>query len=90
MNCRGVSGHSSPDSSRTRRSPGPCARGPPRPGWSYGEAGGNLDWSAASLRAGRNIRRLCSRHRQAAPPDVDGDLVDYGEIISRFPQVYPA
>jgi hypothetical protein len=35
MNCRGVSGHSSPDSSRTRRSPGPCARGPPRPGWSY-------------------------------------------------------
>ncbi|MET7852373.1 hypothetical protein [Streptomyces avermitilis] len=52
------------------------------------DAGGDLDWSAASARAGRNIGRLCSRHRQAAPPDVDADLVDYGEIITRFPQAY--
>ncbi|MFJ4979191.1 hypothetical protein ACIP6X_28275 [Streptomyces coeruleorubidus] len=34
------------------------------------EAGGDLDWCAASVRTVRNIRRLCSRHRQAAPPDV--------------------
>lgn len=51
-------------------------------------AGGDLDWSASSARAGRNIRQLCSRHRKAAPPDADGDLVDYGEILARFPQTY--
>ncbi len=32
------------------------------------DAGGDLDWSAASGRAGRNIGRLCSRHRKAAGP----------------------
>lgn len=52
------------------------------------EAGGDLDWSADSARAGRNIRRLCSRHREARPPEADGDLVDYGEIVNRFPQAY--
>ncbi|MFI6158248.1 hypothetical protein ACIBCA_36805 [Kitasatospora sp. NPDC051170] len=52
------------------------------------EAGGELDWSADSARAGRNIGRLCSRHRQAAGPEVDADLVDYAEIVQRFPQVY--
>ncbi len=52
------------------------------------EAGGELDWSADSARAGRNIGRLVSRHRQAAGPEVDADLVDYAEIVQRFPQAY--
>jgi len=52
------------------------------------EAGGELDWSADSARAGRNIGRLCSRHRKAGAPDSDGDLVDFGVIVQRFPQVY--
>jgi hypothetical protein len=52
------------------------------------DAGGDLDWSAASARAGRNIRRLCSRHRKAAPADADGDLADYSDIVARFPKVY--
>ena len=52
------------------------------------KAGGELDWSADSARAGRNIRRLCSRHRQAAPESVDAELVDFADIVQRFPQVY--
>lgn len=52
------------------------------------DAGGDLDWSAASARAGRTIRRLCSRYRKAAPADADGDLVDYSDIVARFPKVY--
>lgn len=52
------------------------------------EAGGELDWSADSARAGRNIGRLCSRHRQAAAAEVDADLVDFAVIVRRFPQVY--
>lgn len=52
------------------------------------EAGGELDWSAASARAGRQLCRLTSRHREAALPEVDADLVDFAEIVQRFPQVY--
>jgi hypothetical protein len=52
------------------------------------DAAGDLDWSADSARAGRNIARLCSHHRQAARPEVDADLVDYARIVARFPQVY--
>lgn len=52
------------------------------------EAGGELDWSAASARAGRQLSRLASRHREAALPEVDADLVDFAEIVARFPQVY--
>lgn len=52
------------------------------------DAGGDLDWSARSARAGRNIVRLCSRYRKAALPEVDADLVDFGDIVQRFPQVY--
>lgn len=52
------------------------------------DAGGDLDWSMESTRAGRNIKRLCSRHRQAAGPEADADLVDFAQVVSRFPQVY--
>ncbi|MFB6608658.1 hypothetical protein ACFCYU_40405, partial [Streptomyces noursei] len=52
------------------------------------EAGGELDWSAASARAGRQLCRLTSRHREAAAPEVDADLVDFAAIVERFPQVY--
>ncbi|MFJ2406676.1 hypothetical protein ACIOUE_35855 [Streptomyces xanthochromogenes] len=52
------------------------------------EAGGELDWSAASAHAGRQLCRLTSRHRDAAPREVDGDLVDFAEIVARFPQAY--
>ncbi|AEY94368.1 hypothetical protein SHJG_p253 (plasmid) [Streptomyces hygroscopicus subsp. jinggangensis 5008] len=52
------------------------------------ESGGELDWSAASARAGRQLCRLTSRHREAAAPGVDADLVDFAAIVQRFPQVY--
>ncbi|MGW7260722.1 hypothetical protein [Streptomyces sp. NPDC054834] len=52
------------------------------------DGGGDLDWSADSARAGRTIQRLVSRHRKAAGPEADGDLVDFGVIVTRFPQVY--
>ncbi|MDW8478364.1 hypothetical protein R3L02_42205 [Streptomyces scabiei] len=52
------------------------------------DAGGDLDWSADSGHAGRNITRLCKRDRKAAGPEADADLVDYGTIVARFPQVY--
>ncbi|MEU5610559.1 hypothetical protein AB0H03_17795 [Streptomyces sparsogenes] len=52
------------------------------------EAGGELDWSAASARAGRQLCRLTSRHREAAPPEVDADLVNFADVVQRFPQVY--
>ncbi|MEU5163384.1 hypothetical protein AB0G74_27760 [Streptomyces sp. NPDC020875] len=52
------------------------------------EAGGELDWSAASARAGRQLCRLTSRYRQAAQPEVDSDLVDYTEVVGLFPQAY--
>ncbi|MFD9714442.1 hypothetical protein ACFWBR_41475 [Streptomyces sp. NPDC060006] len=52
------------------------------------EAGGELDWSAAAAHAARNICRLTSRHREAAPREVDAHLVDFAEIVERFPQVY--
>ncbi|MGX5185773.1 hypothetical protein ACWKT5_23850 [Streptomyces avermitilis] len=52
------------------------------------DTGGELDWSAASARAGRQLCRLTSRHREAAQPDVDADLVDFAEIVQRFHQVY--
>ncbi|MCQ4045795.1 hypothetical protein ACFOSC_27735 [Streptantibioticus rubrisoli] len=52
------------------------------------EAGGELDWSAASARAGRQLCRLTSRHREAALPEVDADLVDFAEVVAHFPQVY--
>ncbi|MEU0032047.1 hypothetical protein [Streptomyces sp. NPDC006335] len=52
------------------------------------EAGGELDWSAASAHAGRQLCRLTSRHREAAPREVDADLVDFADIVARFPQVY--
>ncbi|WP_328843018.1 hypothetical protein [Streptomyces sp. NBC_00258] len=31
---------------------------------------------------------MCSRYRKAAGPEADADLVNYGEIVARFPQVY--
>ncbi|WP_258573015.1 hypothetical protein [Streptomyces sp. KM273126] len=31
---------------------------------------------------------MVSRHRQAAGPEEDAELVDYGVIVARFPQVY--
>lgn len=52
------------------------------------EAGGELDWSAESARAGRNIGRLCQRVPEVADPYEDRDLVDFGVIVERFPQVY--
>lgn len=52
------------------------------------EAAGDLDWSAPSARASRNIRRLCSYDRQAAQLEADADLVDYAQIVRHFPQVY--
>ncbi len=52
------------------------------------EAGGELDWSAAAAHAARNICRVTSRHREAAPREVDAHLVDFAEIVQRFPQVY--
>ncbi|WP_438297804.1 hypothetical protein [Streptomyces sp. HUAS TT7] len=52
------------------------------------EAGGELDWSAASARAGRQLCRLTSRHREAAQPEVDADLVDFADLVARCPQVY--
>ncbi|MER5312320.1 hypothetical protein ABT034_31590 [Streptomyces sp. NPDC002773] len=52
------------------------------------EASGELDWSAAAAHAARNICRLTSRHREAAPREVDAHLVDFAEIVQRFPQVY--
>jgi hypothetical protein len=52
------------------------------------DAGGDLDWSADSGRAGRNITRLCKTERKAAGPEADAHLVDYGTIVARFPQVY--
>ncbi|MFD8621680.1 hypothetical protein [Streptomyces sp. NPDC059513] len=52
------------------------------------EAGGELDWSAASAHAGRQLCRLTSRHREAAQPEVDADLVDFAVLVERFPQEY--
>jgi hypothetical protein len=52
------------------------------------EAGGELDWSADAASAGRNIGRLCQRDPKVGDPDGDGDLVDFGVIVQRFPQVY--
>ncbi|MEV5348932.1 hypothetical protein [Streptomyces achromogenes] len=52
------------------------------------EAGGELDWSAASAHAGRQMCRLMSQHREAARREVDADLVDFAEIVRRCPQVY--
>jgi hypothetical protein len=52
------------------------------------DAGGDLDWSADSARAGRNIGRLCQRDPKLGDPDDDRDLVDFGVIVRRFPQVY--
>ncbi|MFI1734948.1 hypothetical protein ACH40E_38195 [Streptomyces acidicola] len=52
------------------------------------EAGGELDWSAASARAGRQLCRLTSRYREAALPEVDANLVDFAQIVARYPQVY--
>ncbi|MEV4559102.1 hypothetical protein AB0K51_19220 [Kitasatospora sp. NPDC049285] len=54
------------------------------------QAGGELDWSATAARAGRTIGRLCDRHHRAQPAtaDADADLVDYAEIVARFPEVY--
>lgn len=49
---------------------------------------GTLDWSAASFRAGRNLMRLLSPQRQAAPREADKDLVEFGDIVARFPHVY--
>ncbi|MFC9431481.1 hypothetical protein [Streptomyces sp. NPDC056987] len=55
---------------------------------SFFEAGGELDWSAAAAHTARNICRLTSRYREAAPLDVDSELVDYAAIVQRFPAVY--
>ncbi|GGN41065.1 hypothetical protein [Streptomyces fuscichromogenes] len=52
------------------------------------DGGGDLDWSAQSARAGRNMKRLFSRSRKAAGSETDADLVDFFEIVARFPQVY--
>lgn len=52
------------------------------------ESAGELDWSAASVHAGRQMGRLTSRYREAASPEVDSDLVDFAAIVARFPQVY--
>lgn len=52
-------------------------------------AGGELDWSRDSAVAGRQIARLCSREQQVATdPSTDADLVDYADIIARFPHRY--
>jgi hypothetical protein len=52
------------------------------------DAAGDLDWSAGSAHAGRDIRRLCSRTRKVAAWDLDADLVNFKDIVGRFPQVY--
>jgi hypothetical protein len=52
-------------------------------------AGGELDWSTASGIAGRQISRLCRREHQVdTDPSVDADLVDYADLLARFPHVY--
>ncbi|MFB7983817.1 hypothetical protein [Streptomyces vinaceus] len=51
------------------------------------QAGGELDWSAASARASRNMDRVCN-HLPAAPAQADAQLTDFGQIVDRFPQVY--
>jgi hypothetical protein len=45
-----------------------------------------LDWSAASAHAGRNIGRLCSRDPYTT--DADPELADYEAIVASHPQVY--
>lgn len=54
------------------------------------EASGDLDWSADSAHAGRNITRLTRRDPQVADREVDRDLVDYATIVQRFPQTFHA
>lgn len=49
---------------------------------------GELDWSADAAHAGRQIRRLVTRHRSAADRTADADLVDYQTIVEQCPQVY--
>ncbi|MGN7135475.1 hypothetical protein [Streptomyces pseudogriseolus] len=49
---------------------------------------GDLDWSAASVHAGRNLLRLTSRHQATEGPDADRDVVDYADIVARFPEVF--
>jgi hypothetical protein len=48
----------------------------------------DLDWSASSARAGRDIERMCSRDRRTVGRSTDAGLADYGEIVQRFPAVY--
>lgn len=45
-----------------------------------------LDWSVSSVRTGRDIAGLCSRHRKAAG-HVNG-MADFADIVARFPQAY--
>lgn len=52
------------------------------------DVGGDLDWSAAAAHAGRQIQRLCTGAKPAPDAGVDADLVDYAEIVRRFPVVY--
>ncbi|GAB3161809.1 hypothetical protein GCM10027258_79510 [Amycolatopsis stemonae] len=51
-------------------------------------AGGELDWSAGSATAGRNIGRLCQRDPRVGAADEDRDLVDFEVIVRRYPHVY--
>jgi hypothetical protein len=59
-------------------------------------AGTDLDWSADSAHAGRNIRRLTSRSveeaagtgGEAAGRSADADLVNYGAVVRAFPQAF--
>ncbi|MFE7963474.1 hypothetical protein ACFU0X_10530 [Streptomyces cellulosae] len=51
---------------------------------------GDLDWSAASWIAGRNLNRGLSRHRDPLPQDADiyRDVADYADVIARYPEIY--
>lgn len=49
---------------------------------------GDLDWSAASVHAGRNLLRLLARTPDPQGPEADRDVVDYADIVARFPEVF--
>ncbi|MFE7963473.1 hypothetical protein ACFU0X_10525 [Streptomyces cellulosae] len=49
---------------------------------------GQLDWSAASWHASRNLTRLASRHANPQPRAVDCDLVDFADVVTIYPRVF--
>jgi len=52
------------------------------------DVAGDLDWSAASAVAGRNILRLLARTPAPKGPEADRDLADYADIVTLHPQTF--